>query len=255
MNDILAARHGALLEKLAQSNVLLAFDFDGTLAPIVDQPDDARLTEETRSLLEGLTRRYPCVLISGRTQSDVLKRVRGIGFHEVIGNHGLEPWRRMLDVGGQVQPWIAPLEALVARFEGAVLEDKHFSLAVHFRHVEDKKAFRDSLIDVIRGFEEVRVIGGKEVVNLLPEAAPHKGTALQAARERHGCDVALYVGDDETDEDVFRLEEPGKIFGIRVGDDPASLAQFTLESQAEVDGLLRTLLQLRPEERLLRRLG
>ena len=70
----------------------------------------------------------------------------------------------------------------------------------------------------------VRLVGGKHVVNLLPAGAPHKGLALERARARLGCDTAIYVGDDETDEDVFALDQPGRLLAIRVGRKPSSSA-------------------------------
>jgi trehalose 6-phosphate phosphatase len=87
----------------------------------------------------------------------------------------------------------------------------------------------------------VRLVGGKLVVNLLPAGAPHKGLALEAARERFGCDTALYVGDDETDEDVFALDQPGRLLAIRVGRRRGSAAGYYLRNQREIDRVLRVL--------------
>ena len=85
----------------------------------------------------------------------------------------------------------------------------------------------------------VRLIGGKQVVNILPAGAPHKGLALERARARLGCDTAVYVGDDETDEDVFALDRPGRLLGIRVGRKRSSSAASYVRAQAEIDRLLR----------------
>src|SRR5689334_20803650 len=93
MKSILSRGNRAILQQFAWSNVLLAFDYDGTLSPIVREPSKAVLRPSTRDLLELLTHRYPCILISGRAQADALVRVRGLGFREIIGNHGLEPWQ------------------------------------------------------------------------------------------------------------------------------------------------------------------
>jgi trehalose 6-phosphate phosphatase len=85
------------------------------------------------------------------------------------------------------------------------------------------------------------------VVNLLPPGAPHKGVALERARRQLGCDTALYVGDDETDEDVFGLDQPGQLLGIRVGRREASRASYFVRDQRRVDDLLRALVALRRE--------
>jgi trehalose 6-phosphate phosphatase len=99
----------------------------------------------------------------------------------------------------------------------------------------------------------VRVIGGKQVVNVLPLGAPHKGVALERERDRLGCDTAFFLGDDETDEDVFALDHPGRLLGVRVGAARRSHAAYYLKSQREVDALLARLIALRRDTRELRR--
>jgi trehalose 6-phosphate phosphatase len=91
------------------------------------------------------------------------------------------------------------------------------------------------------------VIGGKLVVNVLPPGAPHKGVALERERHRLGCDTALFVGDDETDEDVFALDRPGRLVTVRVGRARATQASYCLRGQAEIDRLLGRLIALREE--------
>ena len=97
--------------------------------------------------------------------------------------------------------------------------------------------------------EFMRLIRGKQVVNLLPTDAPHKGIALEGARARFACDTAIYVGDDETDEDVFALDQPGRLLTIRVGQKRKSLASYFVRNQAEIDRLLETLLRETPARR------
>jgi trehalose 6-phosphate phosphatase len=91
----------------------------------------------------------------------------------------------------------------------------------------------------------VRLIGGHQVVNLVPEGAPHKGIALTALRQRAGCDTAIFVGDDETDEDVFALDQPGRLLTLRVGRKRSSRAAFFVDSQRDVDAVLEALLEVR----------
>jgi trehalose 6-phosphate phosphatase len=92
-------------------------------------------------------------------------------------------------------------------------------------------------------------MGGKLVVNLVPRGAPHKGMALERLRESLHCDTALYVGDDQTDEDVFALDDPGRLLTIRVGEKTTSRASFFLRDQACIDVLLERLLSLRQAAR------
>lgn len=91
----------------------------------------------------------------------------------------------------------------------------------------------------------MRIVGGKQVVNILPSRAPHKGIALERERDRLHCDTALYVGDDETDEDVFALDQPGRLLTVRVGSKRTSAATYCVTNQRAVDDLLRALIEYR----------
>jgi trehalose 6-phosphate phosphatase len=244
MKDILTPVNQSVLSQICWSNVLLAFDFDGTLAPIVDEPAAAQMRPRTRALLEKLARLYPCIVISGRAQEDVLRRVRGIGLAAVVGNHGLEPWRRTEVFAAAAQSWLPSLRRALHAIEGVMIEDKLFSLAVHYRLAPLKKQARAAILKCTQDLDGVRIIGGKDVINLVPRGAPHKGTALERQRERMGCDTALYVGDDETDEDVFALDDPGRLLTIRVGKKATSRAPFFLRNQSGIDRLLSALVIL-----------
>jgi trehalose 6-phosphate phosphatase len=242
---MLAAAHQTVLEQFAWSNVLLAFDFDGTLAPIVDRPERAVMREATRKLVERVATIYPCIVISGRSQVDVMRRMRGTGIHEVIGNHGIEPWRashRMLE---QVQRWRLTLDGALAGLRGVELEDKLFSVAIHYRRSREKSIALATIREAIRRLDGVRVVGGKQVINLLPAGGPHKGTALLRSRSRLGCDTAIFVGDDETDEDVFTLDQPGQLLTVRVGRRKSSAAAYFVPKQSDIDELLQILIEVR----------
>lgn len=243
--DLLGKEGLEVLAQFVSSNLLLAFDFDGTLAPIVAEPNDARMRARTRELLVRTARLYPCIVVSGRAAADVRDRVRGAGMLEVIGNHGLEPWRRSDEFAKKVKAWVPVLGKRLAGFKGVVIEDKAYSVAVHYRRSREKRLAKAAVLAAAKELGAVRVIGGHQVVNLLPEGAPHKGIALGSARDRLGCDTALYVGDDETDEDVFARDEPGRLLTVRIGHKVTSRAAFFLESQHEIDELLWQLLMLR----------
>jgi trehalose 6-phosphate phosphatase len=245
MSRILSRRNRAVLERFAWSNALLAFDFDGTLAPIVAEPDRAAMRACTRQRLEALARAYPCIVISGRAHADVRKRLRGVGLRGVVGNHGVEPWQTTTGLIGEVRRWRPTLERALRSHSGVWIEDKAYSIAVHYRMSRAKKVARAAILRAAQELGDLRVIGGKQVVNLLPRGAPHKGFALERERERLGCDTAVYVGDDETDEDVFALDQPGRLLTIRVGAKRASAATYSLRNQREIDDLLLVLLRLR----------
>jgi trehalose 6-phosphate phosphatase len=245
MKYLLAESNREVVRQLAWSNVLLGFDYDGTLAPIVADPDAARMRARTRELLEQIAHLYPSIVISGRGQPDIMKRVRGLGLREAIGNHGLEPWRYSGSFASEVRGWTALLAARLGPIKGIFVEDKVFSVAIHYRNCRAKRAARAAIEAAIAELGPVRVIGGKLVFNLVSRRAPHKGLALLAARDRAGCDTAFYVGDDTTDEDVFSLEEPGRLFTVRVEQSRRSQARYFIRRQAEIDALLEALIACR----------
>lgn len=235
----------SLIGQCAWSMVLVAFDFDGTLAPIVEDPGQVEMLPRTRTLLAEVARRYPCAVISGRERADLAARLQGIPLVALVGNHGadLVPLAR-----SQLQLlrfWHGQLTRQLASFRGVQVEDKGASLAVHYRRSREKKQVRAALQEITAGLAGLRLIWGKQVLNLLPAGAPHKGAALETLRSRHGCDTALYVGDDDTDEDVFMLDQPGRLLTVRVEEREDSAAQYFLRDQAEIDLLLEALLDAR----------
>ena len=254
MENILSPSNREVLAQIAWSNVLLAFDFDGTLAPIVVDRETATIPAPIRTLLEELSLRYPCAIISGRSRDDVLKRVRGIQVWSVVGNHGLEPSEGAPGAVAEVQRWRRMLVRRLAGAPGISVEDKVYSLAIHYRRCRKKREVVKMIREAIRPLKDVRVIRGKAVVNLIPPDAPHKGVALERLRAVLGCDTALYLGDDETDEDVFALDQPGRLLGIRVGRNARSAAGYYLKSQSEVAALLQVLLRFRSSSPNRRRL-
>jgi trehalose 6-phosphate phosphatase len=251
MKHLLSPRNLPVVERFAWSRVLLAFDFDGTLAPIIVDPNAAQMRARTRVLLARAATLYPTVVISGRTRADTRRRLEGVALREVIGNHGAERTDVDAREGPAVRRWRLALGARLAELPGVFIESKGLSLSVHYRQSRQKKRARAAILagaaELARR-EPLRIVGGKQVVNLVSEDAPHKGVALERARARLGCDTALYVGDDETDEDVFALDQPGRLLGVRVGTRAGSHAAFFLRGQGEIDQLLRVLIRARTAE-------
>ncbi|HEX4340289.1 MAG TPA: trehalose-phosphatase [Polyangiaceae bacterium] len=235
------------LGEFTRSRLLVAFDYDGTLAPITDDPANAPMRAGTRDLLAALCQRYPCAVISGRAREDVELLVTGVGLRAVAGNHGAElPGLDAPPESADVGRWRATLAVALAGLDGVRIEDKHLSLSVHYRAAKDKDEARRAIGDAARSLESVRVVGGKDVVNLVPRGARHKGFALDELRRGESCEAALYVGDDETDEDVFKMRRALRLLTIRVGEKQDSDAEFYVETQEEVDALISALLELRP---------
>lgn len=228
---------------LAARRTLCAFDYDGTLSPIVAHPEMARLRGGTRRLLARLARLYPCAVISGRARADLLDKLRGAGIRRLIGNHGAEPDLMPASAGHKSTAWQAALEPALAHLPGVWIENKGQSLAVHYRQARDKGHARRSIDAAVQNLESVRVVGGKQVVNVLSPSAPDKGAALLAECRRTSCDWILYVGDDDNDEDAFALG--GNVVAVRVGWRPDSRARFFLRNQQEIDKLLALMIELR----------
>jgi trehalose 6-phosphate phosphatase len=239
MKDVLKPVGLDVLRQFAWSNMLAAFDFDGTLAPIVAGPSRAVVRGETRRLLAEVSQLYPVVVLSGRAREDVLRRLGKTGVKEVVGNHGIEPQHASETYLAQVRRWLPVLRTQLAALQGVWVEDKTYSVAVHYRRSRHKKLALPAIVAAAEALGDVRLIGGKQVVNVVPNGAPHKGVALENARERLGCDTALYVGDDETDEDAFRALA-GLAFTFRVGQaERPTFAERRLPDVAAVETLLR----------------
>jgi len=247
VRHLLAPENQHVLAQLARSSTLIAFDFDGTLASIVADRDSAALRPSTRGLLTRLCARYPCAVITGRSRADVEARLEGAPIRYIVGNHGLES----VDLpasSDEVMAAVRPLiEAALCQHGGLDVEDKQYSLAVHYRNSPAKRRARTAIHRVVATLPvPMRVVPGKLVINILPRGAPHKGHALLELRQREAARMALYVGDDVTDEDVFELEDEGSLVAARVGHSKRSAAPYFLRDQREIDLLLASLLALRP---------
>lgn len=241
MKYLLSSR-GRLALRDHLRSALLGFDFDGTLAPITREPGQSQMRPPTHALLTQVAARFPCVVLSGRGRADVRERLPGVATLEVFGNHGLEPWYVSAGLVSGVQKWRELLTHRLAAFPGVRIEDKLYSLAVHYRQAADPRGARQAILKALAELPEVRILGGKKVYNALPREAPHKGIALTAAMQRFSCPSAIYVGDDKTDEDVFAFCDPARVLGVHIGQSRQSRAEYYLRSQTEIDELLRAML-------------
>ncbi len=235
-----------ILESLSFTRTLFAFDFDGTLSKIVPIPARAFLSTETARLLRRLNERAPVAVISGRSIQDLKTRLPFTPRH-LIGNHGLEGLSRndsTLDLAREAcHAWRDQLKKMLnKRMEGIEMEDKTYSMALHYRHSPQKKQAKLHLLEAAsRIHPSPRIILGKKVVNLIPVGGPHKGIALVELMLQENIRSACYIGDDDTDEDVFALSDR-RILGIRVGRRETSLAKFFIKRQSEMNKLLRRIL-------------
>lgn len=248
MKYLFAKEHAGVLAQLAWTRVLIALDYDGTLAPIVADRDRAAMRRTTAVLLAQVAARYPTVVVSGRGQRDVAARVRGARLSHVIGNHGLEPGASgdLIAFEREVGQARVLLEQQLAGWPGVEVEDKRYSLALHYRRARGKRAARAAIIAAVAELPmPMRIVLGKLVVNVVPAGAPHKGDAVMRLRDVEGADTVLYVGDDVTDEDVFELDQPGRLVTVRIGESAISASSYFVRGQREIDRILGALVALR----------
>lgn len=241
-----------MLDRLAGSQVVLGFDYDGTLAPLVDDPARATMQPETAALLGAVARLYPCVVISGRSRASVGRLLNGLSLACTVGSHGLECNSDSVVPTEQAAGWFEGLQRELASLPGVRVERKPASVTVHYRLSPQPLEALAVIRRTVNRLTGVRRIYSKDAVDVLPEDPRNKGTALRDILCQLGCCQALYVGDDATDEDVFELEVGGHVVGVRVGRHADTAASWYLKNQLEVDVLLGFLRDRRtfPKRRL-----
>ena len=232
-----------LLARLAAEPRLAAIllDVDGTLAPIVDRPEDARVPEETRRELARLASRYALVAcVSGRPGDEVTRLV-GVPGVAAVGEHGLE-------LAPEAKEW-ADRVAVFASGVDWPAERKPLSVSFHFRRADDEAAARAYLTRVEAAAPAVGLVPrwGRMVLEVRPPVEANKGTAVDALVRRANVGRALYAGDDTTDVDAFAALD-GLELGVKVAvgstEAPAALleaADLVVDGTEGVLSMLRDL--------------
>ena len=230
-------------------------DYDGTLTPIVGQPEDAWLSDSMRQKLRELAARAPVAILSGRDLDDVRWRVNidaivyaGSHGFDIAGPHGLR--RQMateflptLDLAEK------ELHAALDGISGARVERKRFSIAAHYRHVNenDVAAVERAVAAVAAHHPELHRMDGKKVYELLPDVAWDKGKAviwlLEALglESRSGGIRPIYIGDDSTDEDAFGVLQHRGVGILVTEQSQPTAARYSLKDPVEVERFLRAL--------------
>jgi trehalose 6-phosphate phosphatase len=219
----------------------ILLDIDGTLAPIVADPADSRVPDETRAELRRLAARYGLVgVLTGREAAEA-RRIVGVDELDVIGEHGLE-------LAPDAESWRDALDR-VAESAGWPVERKRLTLSFHFRTAEDEAAARAHLEGVAEAARAEGLVArwGRMVLEVRPPVDAHKGTAVVHMLERRGIDRALFAGDDATDMDAFRAMDDLPV-GVKIAvaspEGPQELARaadLVVGSPAELLELLRLL--------------
>ena len=221
----------ALRSLLVAKPLGLFSDIDGTLSPIVERPEDARVTPRCRDLLlELIGNGVRVALITGR-ELDVARSMVGLEGAAYAASHGLDFW---IDGSIEMRVAVGEYPALVDRMleeigalatPGAVIERKGSGVAFHYRRAADEAAARAGIERAIESTETARHfqrIEGRKVVELRPNVEASKGTAARRLANRLGVRSIICLGDDRTDVDMFqsvgvlaqeRGDSPGRACG------------------------------------------
>lgn len=267
--------HPSALQKFEQivsafkgKQVVMFLDYDGTLSPIVEDPDRAFMSREMREALRDVAGFLPTAIVSGRCRTKVYNFVRLSELY-YAGSHGMDikgpSKRRKCDKGNQAVFFQAATEFLPMIDEvykallkktnsipGAKVENNKFCLSVHFRCVDEKRwaALAGQVRLVLRGYPKLKLTQGRKVLEIRPTIEWDKGKALEFLLESLGYansdDVLpVYIGDDRTDEDAFKvLHDRGQGFGILVSRvAKETCATYSLQEPSEVKEFLLRLVE------------
>lgn len=244
-----------ILQTIGDRRPVLFLDYDGTLSPIVKNPDEAQLPERTKNILRQLAEDLPVAVISGRDRADVeekveLSNVIYAGSHgfDITGPNGLE---MQYEGGEQAIPALDEAEKQLKEklkdVEGARVERKKYAIAVHYRNVAEAAVdtVKTAVYHELDRQQKLKKGGGKKILELKPDIDWHKGRAtrwlldsLDLEGRKH---IPLFIGDDVTDEDALEAIASDGI-GILVGTHgEKTAASYRLENTDEVAEFLEKL--------------
>jgi trehalose-phosphatase len=246
-----------IVARLMSPRAALFLDYDGTLTPIVDRPEQARLEDATRQLLAGLAALCPVFVVSGRDRRS-LQSLVGLDELGYVGSHGFDiagpPGSGLRhEVGADRLSTIDAVDRVLrAKLDGvagALVERKRFTVAVHVRLVAAgrRAGVEQAVRRVAKAHPGLRVERGKMVFELQPDLDWNKGAAVGWLLEAMGAQppTPLYIGDDLTDETAFRAIDATGIAIVVADEDRPTAATFRLRNPAEVATFLeRTLTRL-----------
>lgn len=255
MSAVDPALDAALGRLAATEHLLVALDFDGTLAPFVDRPEDARALPEARLAVERLLEvsHTTVAFVSGRAVDSLQRASEAPAGVLLVGSHGAEYRFDGVDAHPPLDAddteRVAALAQAFTTFThdhpGTRIERKPAGFAVHTRGVDTDAAFtaedaaRRIVADV---YPDATIRDGKDVLEFSVLSAT-KGDAILHLRDYTGATAVLYAGDDVTDEDAFKVLE-GEDLALKSGDGP-TVAPFRVAEPIEVAAVLDRLAVLR----------
>lgn len=252
----------SILNRKNDKQLVIFLDYDGTLTPIVSDPEQAVLTEEMRGMIKSLAEKYPVAVISGRDLLDLKGRVAiddifyaGSHGFDISGPNGLRkdvPAAKTLS--DEFDKAEQALKTDIFKIRGAKVERKLFGVAVHYRNVAevDQESLKDQVKRIAKNYKELKLTDGKKVIELRPNLAWNKGSAVQwllSNSFKEFKSLVIYIGDDLTDEDAFRVLNHENEIGILVRDKEShwkTSADFSLNGTEEVKLFLKKILDSKP---------
>ncbi|KAI3749088.1 hypothetical protein L6452_12658 [Arctium lappa] len=252
--------------------IAVFLDYDGTLSPIVCDPDRAFMSDQMRAAVRDVSKHFPTAIISGRSREKVYSFVK---LNEVYysGSHGMDtmgPTRKnksyddkyhykTIDEEGNefivfqpakdflpaIQKMLSEMRERTKNIQGVVIEDNRFCLSVHYRHVKDEEDYErleEEVESMLVSYPEFHMTRGKKVLEIRPSIDWNKGHALEYLLDNLGFNddstnvLPIYIGDDRTDEDAFKvLRERGEGYPILVSSKPRDTMAFhSLHDTSEV---------------------
>ncbi|KAK7301226.1 hypothetical protein RJT34_12087 [Clitoria ternatea] len=248
--------------------IVTFLDYDGTLSPIVADPDKAYMSKKMRATLKDVARHFPTAIVSGRCIDKVYSFVRLAELY-YAGSHGMDikgPTNRRSTKKGKDEVLFQPASEFLPMINevynilvektkcvpGAKVENNKFCLSVHFRCVDEKSwaALAEQVSLVVDEYPKLKLTEGRKVLEIRPTIKWDKGKALEFLLESLGYANSnnvfpIYIGDDRTDEDAFKvLRSRGQGIGILVSKIPKETdASYTLQDPSEVGQFLRHLVE------------
>ncbi|KAJ8747872.1 hypothetical protein K2173_013040 [Erythroxylum novogranatense] len=249
--------------------IVVFLDYDGTLSPIVDDPDRAFMSDEMRAAVREVAKYFPTAIISGRSRDKVKEFVQLSNVY-YAGSHGMDikaPLRPVRSCDGKshtkahdkkgtevvfqpaknflpaIQKIITELEEKTMKIKGVRIEDNRFCISVHFRHVqeEDQEMLEEKVKSILEHYPEFHLCWGKKVMEIRPTIEWDKGHALEYLLDTLGLStpnnvIPVYIGDDRTDEDAFKvIQRRDQGYAIVVSNVPKDTkASYSLYDPSEV---------------------
>nr|GEW35080.1 probable trehalose-phosphate phosphatase F [Tanacetum cinerariifolium] len=268
-----------IINRAKDKKIVIFLDYDGTLSPIVDDPDRAFMSADMHSAVKGVAEYFPTAIISGRSR-DKVRELVGLAELYYAGSHGMDimfpvqetstndcsSYIRSTDKQGKDVNLFQPASEFIPMIDevfktlvevtkdipGAKVEDHKFCTSVHYRNVDENSwlMVAQRVHDVLKDYPRLRLTHGRKVLEVRPVIDWDKGRAVEFLLESLGFSnsddvLPIYIGDDRTDEDAFKvLREGNRGYGILVSSIPKeSKAFLSLRDTFEVSEFLKSLVK------------